>query len=351
MVHLRKQKLKSGKESLFLDYVRQGKRQKEYLKLVLIKGDRKGNADKLKLAEQVRAQREIDLASHEHGVFSPTRKQEDFKEYWFEYAQSIDRKDKRVFLAAYHRFTNFHKGELRFMDVSEDLLLKFKRHLETEMNGETPFNYFKTVKRLLSDIVKRGYLKSSPAANIKNPSRITLDLRKNVLFPDEIQKLITASCGNSEVKRAFLFATQTGLRLCDVKSLKWGSVRQDPDYLEIIQAKTERKNVVPLNKNAIALLGKRGKPSALVFDLSISGTAISKNLKSWMEKAGIEKHITFHCARHSFITNILSSTGNLKLAATLAGHTTTKHTERYTHIVDSMRKAATDSLTVFENLN
>ena len=54
--------------------------------------------------------------------------------------------------------------------------------------------------------------------------------------------------------------------------------------------------------------------------------------------------ITFHCARHSFITNIMANGANIKTAASLAGHSTTRHTEKYVHIIDELKQKAVDSL-------
>ncbi|MBP7193037.1 MAG: tyrosine-type recombinase/integrase, partial [Bacteroides sp.] len=46
----------------------------------------------------------------------------------------------------------------------------------------------------------------------------------------------------------------------------------------------------------------------------------------------------FHCGRHSFITNIMANGANIKTAASLAGHSTTRHTEKYVHIIDELKQ-------------
>ena len=51
-----------------------------------------------------------------------------------------------------------------------------------------------------------------------------------------------------------------------------------------------------------------------------------------------------HLARHSFITNIMANGANIKTAASLAGHSTTRHTEKYVHIIDELKQKAVDSL-------
>ena len=55
-------------------------------------------------------------------------------------------------------------------------------------------------------------------------------LRKDVLSPEEIQKLITCHYDNENpiVRRAFIFCLYCGLRFCDVKDLTYKNVDYDP---------------------------------------------------------------------------------------------------------------------------
>ena len=77
----------------------------------------------------------------------------------------------------------------------------------------------------------------------------------------------------------------------------------------------------------------------------------SKAVKRWVKRAGIEKHITWHCARHSFAVNILNEGANIKTVASLLGHSGLKHTEKYTRAIDSLKEAAINSLPTLEDTN
>ena len=67
-------------------------------------------------------------------------------------------------------------------------------------------------------------------------------------------------------------------------------------------------------------------------------------LRKWVKEAGIKKKITWHCARHSFAVNVLTKGANIKTVSSLLGHTSIKMTERYLHVVDSLKQDAIDSL-------
>ena len=69
-----------------------------------------------------------------------------------------------------------------------------------------------------------------------------------------------------------------------------------------------------------------------------------KALRHWVENAGIDKHITWHCARHSFAVNILNEGANIKTVSSLLGHSGIAETEKYTRAVDSLKREAIESL-------
>ena len=74
-----------------------------------------------------------------------------------------------------------------------------------------------------------------------------------------------------------------------------------------------------------------------------------KALGRWCKRAGIDKHITWHCGRHSFAVNILNNGANIKTVASLLGHSGLKHTEKYTRAVDELKKNAINSLPELSN--
>ena len=92
------------------------------------------------------------------------------------------------------------------------------------------------------------------------------------------------------------------------------------------------------------IIGEKGskKNNDLIFHLPSHNAALSA-LAHWMKRAGIDKHITWHCARHSFAVLMLSHT-DLKTVSGLLGHSSLKCVEQYTRILDERKKNAINSL-------
>jgi site-specific recombinase XerD len=67
-----------------------------------------------------------------------------------------------------------------------------------------------------------------------------------------------------------------------------------------------------------------------------------------VEQAGIKKHITWHCGRHTFGTQLLANGANIKVVADLLGHSSLKYVNTYVRAVDEQKKKALDSLPKIE---
>jgi site-specific recombinase XerD len=70
----------------------------------------------------------------------------------------------------------------------------------------------------------------------------------------------------------------------------------------------------------------------------------NKSLGHWVKRAGIEKHITWHCGRHTFATLVLEGGASVPVVASLLGHSSIQMTQKYTRARDAAKKAAMESL-------
>ena len=347
-VILRKRKNSDGTTSLLLDIYHDSKRQYEFLKeLKLIKPqtafDREENRNRLKLAEQIKNKREQQMQGDEYDITPAFKRNIDFVQFFEDYLNSYTKKDKRVMEGCFNKFKEFMKEaeitSLATKQINADRAEKFKEYLEKTLNGETPANYFKKFKKVLKHGVRQKIFVFNPAQELtakKNES-----IKKDILTFDEIQSLANTHCTNDEVKRAFLFSCLSGLRFCDINVLKWRHI--NGNVLKITQQKTSISVTINLNENAIELMGNAGDKNELVFKLP-SHTACTKGLEVWCNKAKVNKKITWHCARHSFATNIIFYGGDVNSVSDLLGHSSLAYTQRYTRVVKELKEKAVQNL-------
>jgi len=341
-------------------------RRKENLNLYLVDNpktpfDKTQNKETLQLAKKIRFEREQELLENKEGYRLRKDRQIDFLQYFQTYIDNYTKKDLRMLRIALQRFKDFlndtpeyrrfAKG-LKPEQMSKDMMVAFTEYLQSRSVGEGAKSIYQRFKKVIKYAIDHEDMTKNPCngVTIKIDDQI---LRKDVLSLDEEKKLISTHYEgeNPNIRRAFIMCLYCGLRFCDVKDLTFANVDYSNRLLKFEQNKTKGHSansgvVIPLNDGLLRLIGEptdEQSKDSLIFPLP-SYEMCSKAVKRWVKRAGIEKHISWHCARHSFAVNILNNGANIKTVASLLGHSGLKHTEKYTRAVDELKQKAINSL-------
>ena len=156
---------------------------------------------------------------------------------------------------------------------------------------------------------------------------------REYLTVDEVKRFMEVETDGKETQRAFAFACFTGLRISDIRAMKWSDIK-NPDTAPTIvlnQSKTGDIVRVPLGKMALSLLPGEHTDSH-IFHLP-TATAVHTSCRWIAERAGIKKNVSFHTSRHTFATLTLSACENLELVSKLLGHKSVKTTQRYADVL------------------
>ena len=373
--------LSDGRESLFLDYyfgyqmvysekldrqVAKKDRKREFLKLYLWQAprtplERQQNKETLELAKKIRFERGQELLESMEGYRLKKERDINFLDYFQAYIDKYTKKDIRMVEIALKRFIDFlndtpeykkYAKKIKPEQITKDMVEAFTEYLQGRSVGEGAKSIYARFKKVIKYAIEHDAMLKNPCTGIT----IKVDdqqLRKEVLSPEEIQQLIATHYEheNPNIRRAFIFCLYCGLRYCDVKDLTFANVDFSNKLLKFEQNKTKGHSassgvVIPLNDGILKLIGEPSDPDKrdeVIFPLP-SYEMCLKALRRWVKRAGINKHISWHCARHSFAVNILNSGANIKTVASLLGHSGLKHTEKYTRAIDSLKQEAINSL-------
>lgn len=378
---LKQKKLSDGNFSLYLDYylgrvnvrddvtgeiISKVQRKREFLHLTLLAAprtpiERQQNKETLLLAQKIRFEREQEMKESVHGYRLKKEREINFLDYFQAYINAYTKKDIRMVQIALNRFRDFlndtpqyNKFALRVKpeQLTRDMMIAFAEYLQNRSVGEGAKSIYQRFKKVINYAIEHDVIAKNPCTGvaIKVDDQI---LRKEILSLEEIQALINTHYDNENpnIRRAFILCLYCGLRFCDVKDLTFNNVDYSNKLLKFEQNKTRGHSnnsgvVIPLNDGLISLIGEPpqdAKGETLIFPLP-SYEMCLKALKRWVKRAGINKHISWHCARHSFAVNILNNGANIKTVASLLGHSGLKHTEKYTRAVDKLKEEAINSL-------
>lgn len=370
----------SGKMAGQRVYAIHHERAKEALGLYLIAKprtpeERQQNKDTLLLAEKIRYQKEQEFLQDKKGYCLAIHQSTEVLDAMAQYSAEYTKQDKRNIDQSINRFKAFlresrpkyvHKVLRDGQEVctyhlspsafDKKMVVDYMDYLKAHSEGEGAASTFRRFKKMCKAIKEKGQIKTNPCEGltIKVSQQTMKELKKDVLTAEEITKLLSTSyCGeNREIQRAFIFSLFTGIRFCDVKELEYCNIKPNKQGVicaSFYQLKTGNKNDVPLREDILQMISRPegAKEESKIFDLP-SHTMCLKALRHWTKRAGIDKHITWHCARHSFATNLLTNGANIKVVAELLGHSGLDQVDVY---VQALLKDKQDAVNKLPSLN
>ena len=250
----------------------------------------------------------------------------------------------------------FTEGKpMTFSTIDMNLMEDYKNFLINAPQGgskkgtitrNTASTYFSIFKAGLHQAFIDGYLTVDIAAKAKNIAYS--DKQREYLTIDELNTLAATPCDRPIMKRASLFSALTGMRHSDIQKLKWKEIIKDGEHYRILftQQKTKGVLYMPISDQAYQLCGERGEPDRLVFEGLQDPSWINKPLERWIKAAGITKHITFHCFRHTYATLQLTNGTDIYTVSKMLGHTKVTTTQIYAKIVDEKKEQAADTIVI-----
>ncbi|MBR6179808.1 MAG: site-specific integrase [Prevotella sp.] len=339
-------------------------RKKESLSLRILASprtpiQRQQNKETLELAKKNRYEREQQFLENKEGYRLKKDKGVNFLDFCQSYADEYTKKDIRMIIIAISRFKDFlskyhplMKDYIKPDTVTHEMMVKFAEYLQTRSVGEGAKSILQRFKKIVRAAIDQGIMAKDPCKGVV----CVVDdqaLKKDVLSQEEIVKLINThyQFEKENVRNAFIFCLYTGMRFCDVKDLRYSNIDYANKLLRYEQDKTKGHSArswvtVPLNDGLIRLVGQPDEgetKESLIFNLP-SYESCCKSVRRWVKRAGIGKHISWHCARHSCAVNLLNNGANIKTVSSILGHSGLKHIEKYTRAIDKLKEEAINSL-------
>jgi site-specific recombinase XerD len=131
-------------------------------------------------------------------------------------------------------------------------------------------------------------------------------------------------------------------------TITWGDIEHNPPQIVKRQEKTKAKAFIPLSNMAWSIIndGTIHKHTDLIFPMMamLKRTSRFDRLQKWVTRAGIEKNIGWHTARHTFAVLSLESGADIYTVSKLLGHTSIKTTQIYAKATDKMKREAVNAL-------
>lgn len=244
-----------------------------------------------------------------------------------------------------------HNQPIKYKDINIELiesLLKFlkERSIKNgkEVKNLTYPHYCHKINEVINEIRNQGI-------NIINPfGKIGIQIQSGetnevYLHPNEILKFRAISTVKSLPKiektviDMLLISCCTGLRISDIKNLRWENIVREKDFDNCVLVtrckKTDKINYVPsspmLRDILIGIIKDRGEVRVddNIFPEAFSQTILLHHLHKVNDYLKINKKITFHAGRRTFATLSQHYEIDFYLTKRILGHKITDMTEKY----------------------
>ena len=177
-----------------------------------------------------------------------------------------------------------------------------------------------------------------------NPVKGATHLRENNLSPRQLTK------GEESALFAVLpehiapivtLALHTGLRMGELRVQRWSDIDLVDATLTVTQPKSGKREVLPLNAVAHALLASLPQTHDVIFPNMILN--LGRSFKQLVKKAGLPSDITFHCLRDTYVSRLAPYCAGPTLMA-LARHRNFSTTQRYLKVDERHLRQAVERL-------
>lgn len=352
-VFLRQKPISKGRISLYLDYwppIRNPRTMKltrrEFLGFYIYEEPKNRmqqeyNDEILNHAEMIRCRRQESVICREFGFIDRHQQDENFLEYFKKHCWNKHNKWE----STYNYFYAFVNGKCTFGEVTVELCKKFRDYLLNSPSmrkgrrgicRNSASGYFSVFRSILKTAHRDKLIRED--LNLYLDRIKTDDVKKEYLTQDEVIQLASTPCKHDVLKRASLFSCLTGLRISDIENLQWENIQIAPDMgpcMRIRTQKTQTEAILPVSYEALELCGERS--TGKVFK-GLRRCMIGYPLKEWIKQAGITKHITFHCFRHTYATLQIAAGTDIYTLCKMLTHRNVTTTQIYADLVNSKKR-------------
>jgi len=279
----------------------------------------------------------------------------DFKKYAASVINHMEEKGLRdpatirVYRKELRKVERFERGSLPFTRINHKWLEEYKGWLQSvcELSGNSIWGNLKFIRMIFNRA--RDIDKITDHYPFKSFKFKYVENLKIPLSMEEVERLYL-KCKEPSLHPSlqligfyFLVGCYSGLRFEDLQRLPSGELIVGDRLICVTSKATGEKGVGEIV--SIKLTSRLKELIQLIGDRKlISNQKANEYLKILIELAEINKHVTFHTARHSFATIALELAIPIEVVSKILGHRNLKQTATYAKIMDRTVDDAMDRM-------
>lgn len=244
--------------------------------------------------------------------------------------------------------------DLNIIELTPIVIHDFDVYLKTIV-GQSFNTATKTLKTLKTVVIfgrKAGIINHDPFLNIHFKTK---RVDRGFLTDEEIDTIMHKEFATQRlvnVRDIFIFSCFTGLSYIDVANLTQDNIikMDGKEWIVTARQKTDTlSHILLLDIPKMIIKKYQGKAKNGRLIPILSNQRMNSYLKEIADVCGIKKNLTFHMARHTFATMMLTKGVPVESVSKMLGHTSITTTQLYARITN--KKIESDMLAVAKKLD
>jgi integrase len=263
-----------------------------------------------------------------------------------------------------HSLGKRSEADLSFVTPRD--VISFRDTLAKRVSASTANHAVKIIRMALKDAQAARLVSENVAAGVRRAKTSGASTSRRPFTLGELRRILRIAGG--EWRNLILFGLYTGQRLGDIAKLTWRNVDLERGELAFVTRKTKRRQLVPLAAPLRRLLEESDAgddPAEPLFPKAFTATrtgTLSNQFYEILVSAGLAaprshrkkgkgrqarrklSEISFHALRHT-ATSLMKNAGiSPAVVQDLIGHESPAISAHYTHIEESAKRRAIESL-------
>jgi integrase len=212
----------------------------------------------------------------------------------------------------------FKRSDIEISNIGYSFITDFEFWLKSiqNCNHNTTIKYLSNLRKIIYVCLKNGWLIRDPFFGFKMTKK---EVIREILTKEELQTLISKEIQNTRIRQVrdiFIFSCFTGLAYIDTKRLKRSEIVIGMDgerWIYTQRKKTDSPTKIPLLPVVLEIMEVyKDHPQCVCQGHLLpvlSNSKMNAYLKEVADICSINKHLTFHIARHTFATIVTLNNG------------------------------------------
>lgn len=242
-----------------------------------------------------------------------------------------------------------------FTELTYPFLKDFESYLRNTGNSSnTVCKHMRQLRTLVNEAINYGYISQNKYPFRKYKIKKENPVKAHLSWEDisSIENMTISDYKTAKIRDAFLFCCYTGIRFSDFVSMREENIEvtRGETWVRFRAKKTGTDVSIPI----FMLFGGKGVDILSSYTIgeftSIGNNAdVNRRLAEIVKSAGITKRVTFHTARHTCATLLISQGVPITTVQKILGHSSVKTTQIYSDVSgDTIVK---DLQNTFVNIN